>query len=337
MSCTVNDIAKAAGVSRTTVLRALSEKPDISSETRDRIQKLAADMKYRPNLIARSLTRGRTNLAGVILDPGLFYSFNEIISNVDLTLRDAGYSMLLYVSGYGFGNEISFAEPLMRNRADGVIAVPNSNAMFHETYEELVESGMKLVIIDGCDENLKVPQVFADQYRAARLGTEHLISMGHKRIVHLAIPEVSYVGRERARGFRDAMAASGIPVTQSSIVHIEFDEEQAAKTAARILSEPDRPTAFLVRHDLVARGVMRGILAAGFRIPEDVSVVGSGNATGSDMFRVPLTTVRAPTKDIVDIGVQALLKLMNGHHVEATTTILDVELVTRSSTAVPSI
>ena len=336
MSCTVNDIAKAAGVSRTTVLRALSGKPDISSETRDRIEKLAADMRYRPNHIARSLTHGKTNLAGVILDPDLFHSFYEIVSRVEQKFRSAGYSMLLHIFGYSGGGEMSFAEQLMRNRAEGVLAVPSSNPMFRETYEELVDSGKKLVIIDGCVDNMKVPQVCADQYSIARLGTEHLISLGHKHIVHLAVPETSYTGRERARGFRDAMAAAGIPLHPDSIIPVEFDEAEAAEVAQSIIASPNRPTAFLVRHDLLARGVMRAVLSAGLRVPEDISIVGCGDASGSDMFRVPLTTLRAPAAKMVDMGVELLLDCMNEHEVEPKTTVLDVELIVRSSTAPPT-
>lgn len=335
MPCTVYDIARKAGVSRTTVLRALSDRPDVSEETKARIKKIAAEMKYRPNYIARSLTLGRSNLVGVIANPSLYYSFNSIIEGIESSLRDNGYSMLLYISGRGSAGEESFVEQMMRNRVDGVIAVPSSRTFDPSAYQELVDTGVKLVTIDACIEGLQAPQVLADNYRAGRIATEHLISLGHSRIVYLAIPQVSYVGRERARGFRDAMSAAGIPISDDSIIEVEFDEHLVANVVADILKRPVLPTALLVRHDIVARGVMRTLLAAGLKIPEDMSIMGHGNVSGSDMFRIPLSTIHFPALEMANKSVQMLLSMLEGNEVEPTITMLDVRLVHRESTAPP--
>lgn len=326
MKCTVNDIARAGGVSRTTVLRALSDKPDVSAQTKARIRQLAAEMRYSPNYIARSLTLGRSNLVGVVADPSLYYSFNSTFEAVEHMLREAGYSMLLYVLG---GGEETFVEQFMKNRVDGVIAVPSSRMAAAGPYRELIDSGIKLVTIDGCIEGLDAPQILGDNYSAARLATEHLISLGHRAISYLAIPRSSFAGKERARGFRDAMTEAGLPIGESSVVETEFSEEMGCEVAARLLSRRDRPTAFLVRHDIVARGVMRGALAAGFSVPDDVSIVGSGDIPGSDMFRVPLTTVCFPARQMASIGVRTLLDLLEDKPVAVETTVLEVSLVVR--------
>jgi len=119
MGCTVNDIAREAGVSRSTVLRALSGKPDISIETRERIQALAVSMRYRPNYIARSLTQGKTNLVGVIANPSIYYASHSVIEAVEQGLRDGGYSTLLFISGNESGTDESLVEQLLKNRVDG--------------------------------------------------------------------------------------------------------------------------------------------------------------------------------------------------------------------------
>lgn len=336
MGCTVNDIARAAGVSRSTVLRALSGKPDVCVETRERIRSIAADMKYRPNYIARSLTRGKSNLVGVIATPSLYHSFKPIIERVEHGLREAGYSTLFYISSHDSGPEEIFIENLMKNRAEGVVAVPGSTAVTG-AYRELVDSGTKLVILDGYIEGLPAPQILGDNYKAARLATDHLLKLGHRRIVYLGIPQVSHVGRERARGFREALADAGVAPSADSIVETEFDEFAAEKTAAEILARPDRPTGLLVRHDIVARGVMRAILAAGLSIPNDISVVGSGDVLGSDMFRIPLTTVHFPAQEMADLGVKTLLAMLAGQTVEPKVHVLDVRLVERASAAPPKI
>lgn len=335
MACTVYDIARKAGVSRTTVLRALSDRPDVSEGTKAKIKQIAAEMKYRPNYIARSLTLGRSNLVGVIANPSLYYSFNSIIEGIERKLRENGYSMLLYISGRGSAGEESFVEQMMRNRVDGVIAVPSSRTVDPGAYQELIDTGVKLVTIDACIEGLRAPQVLADNYCAGRIATEHLISLGHRRIVYLGIPQVSYVGRERARGFMDSMDEAGIPIDDTSIVETEFDEQLVVETVRKILQRPERPTALLVRHDIVARGVMRAVLGSGLKIPEDISVMGCGNVNGTDMYRVPLSTVHFPAAEMATQCVRMLLSMLEGNEVEPEITMLDVYLIPRESTAPP--
>jgi len=332
MDCTVNDIARAAGVSRSTVLRALSGKPDISVETRERIQALAASMRYRPNYIARSLTQGRTNLVGVIVKPSIYYASHLVIEAVERGLRDGGYSTLLFISGNESGTDELVVEQLMKNRVDGVIAVPGAMTP-PATYHELVEAGVKLVTLDGVIDHLAAPQITGDNYKAGRLAAEHLIGLGHRRIGYLGIPQVSNVGRERARGVRDAFREAGIPVEERLFKEIDFSEAAAEKCTAEMLASGERPTALLVRHDVAARGAMRAIYAEGLSIPEDISVMGNGDVLGSDMFRVPLTTIRFPARQMADFCVQTLLDMLAEREVAPKTTVFDVELVVRSSTA----
>jgi len=334
MGCTVNDIARAAGVSRSTVLRALSGKPDVSGETRDRIRALAAEMRYRPNYIARSLTHGKTNLVGVIAKPSIYYASHSVIEAVERGLRSGGYSTLLFISGNESGTDESLVEQLMKNRVDGVIAVPGSMTP-PATYHELVEAGVKLVILDGLIDNLAAPQITGDNYKAGRLGAEHLIQLGHRRIAYLGIPNISHVGRERARGVRKAFQDAGLPVDETLFREVGFNEKAAEDCTAELLALRERPTAFLVRHDVAARGTMRAVCSAGLGIPEDISIVGNGDMLGSDMFRVPLTTVRFPARQMADFCVQTLLDMLSGEAVEPETTIFDVDLVVRASTAPP--
>lgn len=336
MECTVNDIARAAGVSRSTVLRALSGKPDISIETRERIQGLAASMRYRPNYIARSLTQGRTNLVGVLAKPSIYYASHSVIEAVGRGLRDGGYSTLLFISGNESGTDESVVEQLLKNRVDGVIAVPGAMTP-SATYHELVEAGVKLVTLDGLIDDLAAPQITGDNYKAGRLAAEHLIGLGHRRIGYLGIPQVSNVGRDRARGVRDVFREANIPVDERLFKEIDFNEADAEKHTAAMITSGECPTALMVRHDVAARGAMRAIYSAGLSIPHDISIIGNGDVLGSDMFRVPLTTVRFPARQMADFCVQTLLDMLAGREVAPKTTVFDVELVVRSSTAPPGV
>lgn len=334
MSCTVNDIARAAGVSRSTVLRALASKPDVSEETRDRIQALAAEMRYRPNYIARSLTQGKTNLVGVIAKPSIYYASHSVIEAMERGLREGGYSTLLFIPGGESGTDESVVEQLLKNRVDGVIAVPGSMTP-PTTYHELVEAGVKLVTLDGVIDDLNVPQTTGDNYKAGLIGARHLLDLGHTRIAYLGIPQISSVGRERARGVRDAFREAGVAVDERLFIDVEFNEGFAEQRTDELLASGPLPTALLVRHDVVARGAMRAVYAAGLRIPQDISIVGNGDMLGSDMFRVPLTTVRFPARRMAQACVQTLLAMLAGEEMEPKTTLFDVELVIRASTAPP--
>ncbi|MCL5102885.1 MAG: LacI family transcriptional regulator [Armatimonadetes bacterium] len=335
MATTVYDIARAAGVGRTTVLRALWDKDDISPETKARIKKLAAEMKYRPNHIARSLVMGHSNFVGVMATPSVFPSSYGTIELIESALRDADYSMLLSSSGGHPGGERRVLEQLVANRVAGIIAIPASNSADPEVYQELIDSGVKMVTLDRCVEGLKAPQVIGDDYRAARLATEHLISLGHKSIVYLAIPLTSYAGRERARGFQDAMSEAGIRITSSSMVETQFGEEFGFAAVRELLKRKTPPTAIVARHDIVAAGVIRAIYAAGLSIPDDISLVGNGDIWCSDILRVPLTTVRHPIQDMARKAISKLLSMLSGESVDSAIEVLGVEFVTRMSTAPP--
>jgi LacI family transcriptional regulator len=335
VATTVYDIARAAGVGRTTVLRALWDKDHISPETKARIKKIAAEMNYRPNYIARSLVRGKSNFIGVMVTPSIFPSSPITIDVLDAALREAGYSMLLESSGGYPGGETLSLERMAKCRVAGVIAVPSSTTSDPGCYQELINSGVNLVVIDRYVEGLKCPQVIGNDYRAGYLAAEHLISLGHRRIAYLAIPETSYSGRERARGIRDAISAAGLEIPASAIVQTQFGDVSGYEEMTKLLQSGDPPTAVIARHDIVAVGAMRAIVGAGLSIPKDISLVGNGNVWFADALMVPLTTFRHPIEKMAEIAVRKLLDMVNGQQVEPTTEILDVEFIQRSSTAPP--
>lgn len=334
MAVTASDIARAAGVGKTTVLRALWDRDDINPETKARIKKIAHEMKYRPNYIARSLVSGQSALIGLMVTPSIFAGSFKILDAFKSALQDAGYTLVLETSNDSAGEKKAL-DKLMLNRVAGVIAVPSSNPADSEIYSELVESGIKLVIVDRYVEGVRAPQIVGDDYRSSRLAADHLISLGHKNIVYLGIPQTSYAGRERARGFIDAMHAAGLKTSPSYIIDTQFGDEYGAKAMAGVLRRSPMPTAVIARHDVVAAGAMRAIYDAGLTVPQDISIVGNGDMWCSDVLRVPLTTVQHPLERMAGIALEKLLDLLKGIPVEPEKTVLDVNLVVRSSTAPP--
>ncbi len=335
MSVTIGDVARAAGVSRSTVSKAFGSKGFVSPATKARVVRVAAELNYRPSHIARSLSLGTSRLIGVVATPSILTVFENFVQPIEQAIRDAGYSLLLYTSSGDPESERLCLVDLIQKRVDGVIAIPSSNPADIEAYRDVVDSGIKLVVLDRCVEGLMVPQVGGDDYEAGRLATGYLIGLGHRRIVYLAIPRTSSSGHNRARGFFDAMAAAGIPVSGSSVVETGFGERYGEEAMESLRARGVLPTGIIARHDLNAIGVMRAALAAGLSVPGDISIVGNADISLADMIRVPLTTVRHPSRQMAVTGVARLLEMLAGNVVEPVITRLPVQLVVRSSCGAP--
>lgn len=329
------DIARAVGVTEITVRRALSGKGYVRSDTRERILKVAKELNYRPNRIARSLAMGKSGLIGVVVSSKLVVHYHMSIEPTERAIREAGYSMLLYThEGNSVGEQLCL-EQLILHRVDGAIVYPCETPADNAAYKDVLDSGIKMVLIDRSIPDIPVPQILTSPYMPSRLATDYLISLGHRDIVYLAIPQTSDMGRERARGFRDAMAAAGIPVRKSSIVETAVGPEYGWESMSRLLERKEPPTAVIARHDLVAQGAMGAIFAAGLSVPEDISVVGNGDLWPEHLLRVPLTTIRHPAGHLYKLGMQKLLAMLDGEQVDPKISIEDIELVVRASCAPP--
>lgn len=335
MAATVYDIAKAAGVSRTTVLRALWNGKYVSAATRERVLKVAEELDYRPNKLARGLTLGRSNLVGV-LAPAIDGAIStRIVTAVHEGLRGGDYAMLFNMSSGDPQDEQEYIDIMISNRVPGALIIPATLDAKPATYQRLLDAGISVVVMDRMVEGLKVPTVVADQYMMGRLPTEHLISLGHERIVHLAMPRSSHLGRERIRGFREAMRDAGLPVDESSIIEVGFDRQSGEEAMRSLLERAIPPTAIVARHDSVAAGAMSVAFSAGLSVPEDISITGASNQPLTDLLRVPLTTVHHPTEELIARGIGHLLDMMAGKHVCPEVESVGVRLIVRESCAPP--
>ena len=335
MGATISDVAKKAGVGLATVSRALNGVGYVSPDTRERILKAASELKYRHNRLASGLAAGRTKLIGVLAAPDLISTFRSTIGPIEIAIREAGYSMLLYTSTESSEGERICLEQLMQNRVAGVAAFPGSTLKHPGIYRELLDSGIKLVVIGWHFKRLPTLQIRSNDYEITYKATQHLLSLGHKRIVYLSMPLSAIAGEEREKGFRDALKEAGVPKELSPTIEIEFSEESAAAAVSQLMKFKNPPTAIIARHDMIARGVMRKLASLGLSIPGDVSIVGTGDIPDNDMLFTPLTTVRLPILQMAQTGIQRLLSFLAGETVKTENIVMDVELIVRASTAPP--
>lgn len=335
MATTIDDIARAAGVHRSTVGRALLNDGRLAPQTRKRIRALAAKMNYRPNQWARSLSVGRSRIIGVLAPSSNTREFYTVYETIRVGLAKHGYTVVLYVADGYPSDKSACLDPLINDRVAGALVHPTFEPAGASAYKSLTDFSAKLMVIDGYIEGLDAPQVLADPYRSFRASTEYLISLGHERIAYLATRRTTYVGRERARGFREALGEARIAAGPSPIVETPLGKEDGAAVTTRLLRRKRPPTAILARHDLVAMGAMEAVFAAGLSVPEDVSIVGYQDVEYASMLRVPLTTVRYPADELGKIVVDTMVAMLAGKEVEPKTHLLEEEMIVRASCAPP--
>ncbi|HEU0172827.1 MAG TPA: LacI family DNA-binding transcriptional regulator [Blastocatellia bacterium] len=310
MPTTLADIARELGVSKMTVSRAINNHPEINAETRARVLAVARRMKYQPNQHARALITNRSHLLGMVA-PDLMHSyFAEILRGVESVARPANLRILVCNTYEDADNEIAEVEAL-RQRTDGLIVASSLSPEQGQAYRKLIKDGMKLVLVDRLLENLGCPTVRADDVRVGMIATEHLISLGYRRIGHLRGASASVAG-ERLEGYRRALAKHKLRFEKSLVRECGFIEDQGYEAMRAWIAEGDLPEAIFAVNDPVAIGAIRALTEAGYSVGRDVAVVGAGNIHYGDMLSVPLTTVAWGAEEIGKQAARLLIEMIEG-------------------------
>jgi len=330
MATTLADIARALGVSKMTVSRAINNHPEISPETRSRVLEAAQRMNYRPNQYARALTTNRSYLLGVVV-PDLMHSyFAEICRGIESVAKPLGYQNLICSTDEDAANEQVEIGALLP-RTDGLILASSAAPGETKFYRRIIREGAKIVLMDRQLEGLRSPTVSTDDVRVGMLATEHLIKLGHRRIGHLK-GTVASTAALRFEGYKKALAKHKLPLNESLVRECGFTEKAGYESMRAWLKEGRVTSAIFAANDPAAIGAMSAITEAGLRIPEDVAIVGGGNIHYGDMLKVPLTTVAWSTLEMGQAAARLSIELVEGkkgrkeHHV-----IVAPELVVRES------
>jgi len=330
MATTLADIARALGVSKMTVSRAINNHPEISPETRARILDAAQRMNYRPNQFARALTTNRSYLLAVVV-PDLMHSyFAEICRGVETVAKPLGYQNLICSTDEDAVNEESEIEALLP-RTDGLILASSASPTETKFYRRIIRERAKIVLIDRQLEGIKCPAVTTDDVKVGELATEHLLNLGHRRVGHLK-GTVASTAALRFEGYKKALAKHHSSFDDDLVRDCGFTERDGYEATRAWLRQGDLPSAIFAANDPAAIGAMSAITEAGLRIPDDIAMVGGGNIHYGDMLRVPLTTVAWSTAEMGQSAARLLIDLVEGkrgtrdQHV-----IVEPELVVRAS------
>lgn len=332
---TGQDVAKQAGVSRTTVSFVLNNiaGANISAETSQRVLTAAADLGYVPNAAAQALAGHRTQIIGLVfprshphLSSHLFLL--QTLEGLMAFVQQHGLRLLLDSLDGGGENE-AYLDLARAKRIDGLIIIdPNVDDRALRT---LAEDDFPMVLI-GRIPGLNACAVDVDNRAAARIAVTHLLSQGHTRIGCITnSPMSDMAAHERLRGYRDALEAANLPYDKTLIAHGEYTPESGYDAMSSLLDRAAQLTAVFVAADVVAFGANRAIQDYGYRIPEDIALVGFDDVPLSRFANPPLTTIHLPAVEQGRRAGELLLDLIlnrvePGHHI-----LLDTELIVRAS------
>lgn len=327
----IKDIAKAAGVSHSTVSRALRNSPLVNAETAAHVRRIAEEMGYIPNVVAQSLVTQRTYTVGLVVTAISDPFIDQIVEGIeDLATRE-GYSVFLSSSHADPGREIAVVETFHRRRVDGVIVLASRvGSMYTERLQEL---GVPIVLINNQAEGAYLYSVSADDLEGARQAVRHLLDLGHRCIGYAGCHFRPPSNRRRLEGYRQALAQAGLPYESDLVVHPKtFSDLDNGRLALDALLEAGA-TAVFCYNDRMAIGLMVEAHTRGVDIPGDLSVVGFDDIEPSWYVSPPLTTVHQPRFEMGQRAMQMLLDLLAGQEVDDV--LLPCELVVRGSTAPP--
>jgi len=329
---TINDIARKLKISPSTVSRALKDHPDIGSETKKKVKELAAKLKYLPDPIALSLKSRKSKIIGVIIPEIVHYFFSSVISGIEDTAYNSGYNVMFSQSAENYEREKRIVETFLSSRVDGILASVSKKTTNFDHYKEIMESGVPLVFYDRICKELKTDRVVVDDYQGSFKATEHLITVGCRNIYHLCTSDFLEIGKERKRGFIDALTRHGYKIRKRQILKCDTIEE-ARDVVPELFKRSDPPDGIFAVNDLTAAETMVIAKEHGKRIPEDLAIVGFTNGQLAQLTDPRLSSVEQYGYNVGRDAVKMLIKRIeavpNNYPVE--TKVIKTKLIVKGS------
>lgn len=313
----IKDIARLAGVSHSTVSRALAGNPRIPEATRQRILGLARELGYTPSLIARSLVKQQTYTLGVVVASLTDPYAAEVVGGIEAAARAASYTVLLVSSDGEPARELAAIQTLAGQRVDGVIVVSSRAGDHYRDFS--ARWTLPLVLVNSAQRGSAFYSVASDNTHGASLALEYLIGLGHRRIAHISGPDKGSSAHERLAGYRRALSGHGIPFDEALLVSGDGTAPAGERGFQQLCKLPAnrQPTAIFCYNDLTAIGCLHAAHRTGVRVPEALSLVGFDNIPFSGLTWPPLTTVDQRKQEMGRLATRMILDLRQGAEVVA--------------------
>lgn len=331
----MRDVAKLAGVSTMTVSRVLNRSAHVTDELQKKVFKAIEQLRYHPNDLARSLREQRSRQIGVIV-PYLFDPFFSICAHsISTVAKQHAYSVVLSTSDESPETEYEEACRMLRRNVEGLVIIPSHSR--HEDSRLLAHEfdRIPIVTLDRPVTKSRFDSVLVENEKGAKLGTNHLISLGHKRIVYVGLTDDLYTMERRHRGYDRAMDAAGL---EKRTVICSRDPQDTAAKIKELFASKRKPTALFCANNLTTRHVLHSLQMMGIYPPSHVALVGFDDFETADLLRPGITVVRQPEARLAQMAGELLFKRLGETHKPKTgrRVVLPVELIVRGSCGSPT-
>lgn len=329
---TIKDVAKELNCSISTVSRAHNDKYDIRPETRDKILKVAREMGYSPNPIARKLTQKQSFNIGVVVPEFINSFFPNVIIGMQKVFAKNGYQVLIMQSNENLENELKNLKTLVDNFVDGIIISFTKETNNIDYINQLIERNYPIVLFNRVHNSLQVSKVVFDDYKMSFFATEHIINQGKKNLVHLSGPKYLSLSENRKKGFLDACRKHKIFVSNNSIIETKFLLKNGIEIVKKFHKSNKMPDAFVCVNDPTAVGVIKGLKKYGYKIPDDVAVIGFSETEMASLIEPKLSSVKQPLEEMGATAAELLLEQIESKtFISPKTIVMNGELVYRAS------
>ncbi|MEE3950269.1 LacI family DNA-binding transcriptional regulator [Peribacillus frigoritolerans] len=327
---TLQQVAKHAGVSTSTASLIVRNNPRISEATRKKVLKSMHELGYVYDRIAANLRSQSSDTVGIIITDISNTFFSEFLIGVHDALDEVGYTVLLGTTFDSVAKQDHLLSTMMEHRVGGLILCPVSESS-QDTIERLNEIDTPMVLAVRELPGVNSDYVGIDYPEGARIAVDHLVGKGHKRIALLGGIKESSTWIERMEGYREALSRAGLEVDESLVIDSAPTREGGLEAVLKVLENPNPPTAIFCFSDLIAFGVMQGLMMKGITPGKDMDIVGFDNVPVAEIYHPPLTTISSFPRRIGKEAANLLYQQMEKIEREQQRIILNPELIIRES------
>jgi LacI family transcriptional regulator len=333
---TIKDIAKALGLSTSTVSRALRGSYEISAETKKLVLEYAEKLNYRPNPIALSLKEKRSRSIGIVVCEIANNFFSQVINGIESVAYKKGYYVIISQSHESYEREVANTQYLASRSVDGLLVSLSAETTDLSHLNKLHDKGFPIVFFDRITEEMQTHKVIANNFHGAYQATEHLIKSGFKRIAHLTVASHLSITKERLAGYKAALADHSLPFDETLVKYCKYggliysETEQAVDALLALKKKPD---AIVAASDKLSTGCLTALAKRKIKVPDSMGIVGFTNSLLADIFHPPLTSIRQPAFEMGQVAMEMLIQIIESKHpvTKYETKVLNTELSVRSS------
>ncbi|MET0597505.1 MAG: LacI family DNA-binding transcriptional regulator [Mesorhizobium sp.] len=304
-------MGRLAGVSSMTVSRVINGRSGVDEETQRKVEAAIEALDYVPNRVARGLISSKTQTLGLIVPDVANPFFAPVVHGAEMTARKAGFRLLLCNSEGDLRLEKEYIEDLVSHRVEGLLIAPAGDQSRHSVFP-LMRRGFPVVLIDRALPDLDCDLVVSDSAAGARRLTDHLLSLGHRDIAHLTDADDTSTGRERLRGYREALEGAGLPFREDLVFRTTVDLIGGYRATQQALALDPMPTAIFAVNNMTAVGAMKALRERGLSVPEHMALVCFDDVEHLAVLSPFLTVIDQPAETLGSLGAQLLLERVAG-------------------------